>query len=161
MKPVGRRVDRSRVPATIARGQDTTSNKKEEHQIYLGRVLTDKPEPRNAGLCTLTHHHTSQRHQPVPSITRPRGSVPSAGRSGDHPSHNRPGSSGESGESGDLKRPVFVNLSRSRVRICIRLLRRDEKSTATGIEPGLARPQLQIKASLDGSPRSPRSPSCL
>ena len=31
-------------------------------------------------------------------------------------------------ESGNLKRPVFVNLSRSRVRVCIRLLTRAKKS---------------------------------
>jgi hypothetical protein len=47
--------------------------------------------------------------------------------SGDHPSHNRLGSSGAL-ESGDLKRPVFVNLSRSRIRVCIKLLTRAKNS---------------------------------
>jgi putative ABC transport system substrate-binding protein len=55
----------------------------------------DKPEPRNAGLCTLTHNITPDT--PTDNeFTRPRGSLPSAGRSGDHPSHNRLGFLGRS-----------------------------------------------------------------
>jgi hypothetical protein len=60
-----------------------------------------KPEPRNAGLRTLTHNITLEID--TDNIRRLSSGAP---------------------ESGNLKRPVFVNLSRSRVRVCIRLLTR-------------------------------------